>query len=112
MLPNPDRLGRTEPNAAGRTYGHGTLSAYTAGRCRCECCRNAFRPLRSAESLWGWLAASGQPLSAPLSAPTSRRCANTKMASAGIIDSAVKANTAAVFCVYSDWKVATASGSV
>jgi len=29
MLPNPDRLGRTEPNAAGRTYRHGTLSAYT-----------------------------------------------------------------------------------
>src|SRR5262249_15550597 len=42
VLPNPDRLGRTEPNAAGRTYRHGTLSAYTAGRCRCEHCRNAF----------------------------------------------------------------------
>jgi hypothetical protein len=42
MLPNPDRLGRTEPNAAGRTYRHGTLSAYTAGRCRCEHCKGAF----------------------------------------------------------------------
>ena len=35
MLPNPDRLGRTVPSAAGGTYGHGTLSAYTARRCRC-----------------------------------------------------------------------------
>jgi hypothetical protein len=112
MLPNPDRLGRTEPNAAGRTYGHGTLGAYTAGRCRCEYCRNAFAHYVVLRAFGGWLAVSGQPLSAPLSAPTSRRCANTKMASAGIIDSAVKANTAAVFCVYSDWKVATASGSV
>jgi integrase len=31
-LPNPARLGRTEPNAADRTYRHGTLSAYTARR--------------------------------------------------------------------------------
>jgi integrase len=46
MLPNPDRLGRTEPNAAGRTYRHGTLSAYTAGRCRCEHCKGAFAQYR------------------------------------------------------------------
>ena len=46
MLPNPDRLGRTEPNDAGRTYRHGTLSAYTAGRCRCEHCKNAFAHYR------------------------------------------------------------------
>src|SRR5262249_54452693 len=39
MLSNPDRLGHTEPNVAGRTYRHGTLSAYTAGRCRCEHCK-------------------------------------------------------------------------
>lgn len=26
----------TEPNAAGRRYRHGTLSAYSAGRCRCQ----------------------------------------------------------------------------
>jgi hypothetical protein len=30
MLANPDRLGRTEAKAAGRTYRHGALSAYTA----------------------------------------------------------------------------------
>jgi integrase len=41
VLPNPGRLGRTEPNAAGRTYRHGTLTAYTAGRCRCEHCKKA-----------------------------------------------------------------------
>jgi integrase len=46
VLPNPDRLGRTEPNAADRTYRHGTLSAYTAGRCRCEHCKNAFAQYR------------------------------------------------------------------
>jgi hypothetical protein len=46
MLPNPDRLGRTEPNAAGRTYRHGTLSAYAAGRCRCEHCKGAFAQYR------------------------------------------------------------------
>jgi integrase len=46
MLPNPGRLGRTEPNAAGRTYRHGTLSAYTAGRCRCEQCKGAFAQYR------------------------------------------------------------------
>src|SRR5581483_2715604 len=54
---------------------------------------------------------AGQPLSAPESAPTSLRWAKTNSASAGTIDSAVKANTAAVFCVYVDWNVATASGS-
>ena len=51
VLPNPDLLGRTEPNAAGRTYRHGTLSAYTAGRCRCGYCKTAFahyRPQRRA----------------------------------------------------------------
>jgi integrase len=47
MLPNPDRLGRTGPSAAGRTYRHGTLSAYTAGRCRCEHCRRAFAQYRA-----------------------------------------------------------------
>ena len=31
MLPNPDRLGRTVPSAAGRIYGHGTLSAIRPG---------------------------------------------------------------------------------
>jgi hypothetical protein len=46
MLPSPDRLGRTGPNAAGRTYRHGTLSAYTAGRCRCEHCKRAFAQYR------------------------------------------------------------------
>lgn len=44
-LLNPARLGRTEPNAAGRTYRHGSLSGYTAGRCRCERC-NAFARYR------------------------------------------------------------------
>jgi len=47
VLPNPDLLGRTEPNAAGRSYRHGTLSAYTAGRCRCAYCKKAFAQYRA-----------------------------------------------------------------
>lgn len=35
-------LGLTEPNSAGRQYPHGSLSAYTAGACRCLHCRAAF----------------------------------------------------------------------
>jgi integrase len=53
VLPNPDLLGRTAPNAAGRTYRHGTLSAYTAGSCRCQHCRNAFTHYRAQRRLAG-----------------------------------------------------------
>ncbi len=42
-----DDLGRTDPNSAGRTYTHGSLSAYTAGRCRCPHCRAAFAEYRA-----------------------------------------------------------------
>ena len=38
----------TEPNDAGRRYRHGTLSAYTAGRCRCHLCRSAYADYRAA----------------------------------------------------------------
>lgn len=40
-------LGLTEPNASGRVYAHGSLSAYTAGACRCEHCRQAFSRYRA-----------------------------------------------------------------
>jgi integrase len=40
-------LGTTEPNSAGRVYRHGSLSAYTAGACRCAHCRHAFSRYRS-----------------------------------------------------------------
>ena len=40
-------LGLTEPNAAGSRYRHGTLSAYTAGRCRCEHCQASFARYRA-----------------------------------------------------------------
>lgn len=46
-VPDPDSLGLTEPNAAGRRYRHGTKSAYTAGRCRCEHCRASFAIYRA-----------------------------------------------------------------
>jgi integrase len=45
---DPDMLGLTEPNAAGRQYKHGTLSAYSAGRCRCQPCRDAYTRYRAA----------------------------------------------------------------
>ena len=35
-------LGRTEPNAAGHRYRHGTLTGYSLGRCRCDYCRDAY----------------------------------------------------------------------
>lgn len=41
-------LGTTEPTESGRTYRHGTLSAYAAGRCRCVHCRRAFAEYRAA----------------------------------------------------------------
>ncbi|BCB86984.1 hypothetical protein Psuf_042970 [Phytohabitans suffuscus] len=42
VVPDPDSLGLTEPNATGRQDRHGTLSAYNAGRCRCRHCKDAF----------------------------------------------------------------------
>ncbi|MGH8862865.1 MAG: tyrosine-type recombinase/integrase, partial [Jatrophihabitantaceae bacterium] len=39
--------GRTEPNQHGRTYPHGTLTAYTLGRCRCLHCKTAFATYRA-----------------------------------------------------------------
>lgn len=47
VITEPGMLGLTEPNEAGRQYRHGTLSAYTAGRCRCPNCRRAFADYRS-----------------------------------------------------------------
>ncbi len=42
-----EHLGLTEPNAAGRRYRHGTLSAYSAGRCRCQHCKNSYAVYRA-----------------------------------------------------------------
>lgn len=39
--------GLTEPNDKGRQYVHGTLSGYTAGRCRCPRCRRAIADCRA-----------------------------------------------------------------
>jgi len=40
-------LGFTEPNEKGRTYRHGTLTAYQAGRCRCQFCKDAVAAYRA-----------------------------------------------------------------
>jgi integrase len=43
----PRDLGMTSPNAKGRVYRHGTGSAYTAGKCRCEWCQLYYRNYRA-----------------------------------------------------------------
>jgi integrase len=53
VLPHPSTLGRTEPNANGRSYPHGTLTAYQAGRCRCIHCRDAVAAYRAARRAAG-----------------------------------------------------------
>jgi integrase len=47
VVTEPDALGFTEPNEAGRQYRHGTLSAYNAGKCHCAHCRQAFADYRA-----------------------------------------------------------------
>lgn len=48
LIPVPsEELGRTVPNDEGRTYPHATLSAYTAGKCRCDLCRTVFAAYRA-----------------------------------------------------------------
>jgi integrase len=47
VVPIPEDLGRTEPNAKGHTYRHGTISAYNAAPCRCEHCRHAYALYRA-----------------------------------------------------------------
>jgi integrase len=48
VAPDPDQLGLTDPNAAGRQYRHGTLSGYNAGVCRCRHCTDAITAYRAA----------------------------------------------------------------
>ncbi|GAA3617760.1 hypothetical protein GCM10022223_38050 [Kineosporia mesophila] len=47
VLPDPVTLGFTEPNEKERRYRHGTLTAYQAGRCRCQYCKDAVAVYRA-----------------------------------------------------------------
>lgn len=47
-LPDPETLGLTVPNSRGLQYRHGTTTAYSNGRCRCEHCRDAVAAYRAA----------------------------------------------------------------
>ncbi|GIE29506.1 hypothetical protein Ait01nite_025510 [Actinoplanes italicus] len=47
VVPDRETLGLTDPNDHGRQYRHGTLSAYTAAKCRCQHSRAAFAIYRS-----------------------------------------------------------------
>lgn len=47
VLPDPGTLGLTEPNDKGRQYRHGTLTAYTMGKCRCRHCKDAIAAYRA-----------------------------------------------------------------
>jgi len=48
-----EATGRTAPNRHGRRYPHGSLTAYTLGRCRCPHCRTAFATYRAARRAAG-----------------------------------------------------------
>jgi integrase len=45
--------GMTDPNEQGRRYRHGTLTAYSAAKCRCEHCRDAYASYRAARRAAG-----------------------------------------------------------
>jgi integrase len=47
LVADPETLDWTLPNSSGRRYRHGTLSAYTAGDCRCRDCKNSYALYRS-----------------------------------------------------------------
>jgi integrase len=47
VVPDPETLGRTEPNAAGRRYRHGTLTGYSLGKCHCGHCKAAYAHYRA-----------------------------------------------------------------
>ena len=62
-LPDPETLGWTEPNASGHIYRHGTPSAYSKGRCRCQRCRDAVTAYRNQRRAEGKdRAAKGRPV--------------------------------------------------
>jgi integrase len=46
-------LGRTDPDARGRTYKHGTATGYGPGRCRCQWCRRAMAEYRASRRASG-----------------------------------------------------------
>ena len=46
-------LGLTEPNAAGRRYPHGTITAYNMAPCKCQYCRRAYAEYRAARRAAG-----------------------------------------------------------
>ncbi|GAB2814234.1 hypothetical protein GCM10022221_10080 [Actinocorallia aurea] len=47
VLPDKFLLGRTPTNAKGRSYWHGTTSAYNAAPCRCDHCKTAYAIYRA-----------------------------------------------------------------
>lgn len=47
MADTPEPTGCAQPNQHGRTYPHGTLTAYTLGTCRCPHCKTAFATYRA-----------------------------------------------------------------
>jgi integrase len=44
---DPDELGLTEPNAKGRQYRHGTITAYSMAPCHCRHCKGAYAAYRA-----------------------------------------------------------------
>lgn len=52
-VPEGRHVGRTEPNAAGRRYRHGTLTGYTLGKCKCDHCTGAYANYRASRRAAG-----------------------------------------------------------
>jgi len=53
-LPDPITLGWTEPHPkSGRQYRHGTISAYSGMKCRCQYCRDAMSAYRAERRAMG-----------------------------------------------------------
>ncbi|WP_375504807.1 tyrosine-type recombinase/integrase [uncultured Jatrophihabitans sp.] len=60
--------GLTEPNAAGRTYRHGTITAYNMAPCRCAACRGAYATYRARRRASG--ADGSRAISGPVGSPS------------------------------------------
>jgi hypothetical protein len=46
-IPDGSYLGRTKANEKGRTYRHGTMTAYNLAKCRCDHCKNSYALYRA-----------------------------------------------------------------
>jgi hypothetical protein len=65
VLPDPETLGLTEPNAEGKQYHHGTTTAYGMAPCHCQHCRAAVAAYRAERRANGLITPEHRAASAP-----------------------------------------------